>query len=118
VNDGIDPPVSNDSANPRWGTWPNTGEQWVELTWPSAQTLRSASVYFFDDNGGVRLPSAWRLQQWTGSAYADVDASGGYPLALDQYNDVTFAAVSTTRLRLVLTSGADSVGVLELKAAA
>src|SRR5690349_5266576 len=70
VNDGIDPPSSNDTVNRRWGTWPNTGEQWVLLTWPSAQNLRSADVYFFDDNGGVRLPASWKLQYWTGSAYA------------------------------------------------
>ena len=25
LNDGIDPPSSNDTVNPRWGTWPNTG---------------------------------------------------------------------------------------------
>jgi hypothetical protein len=73
-------------------------------------------VYFFDDNGGVRLPSAWRLQHWTGSAFADVSASGGYPAAVNQYNNVMFAPVTTTRLRLVLTSGSASVGVLELKA--
>ena len=54
LNDGIDPPSSNDTVNPRWGTWPNTGEQWGLLTWPSAQTLNPADVYFFDDNGGVR----------------------------------------------------------------
>ena len=39
INDGIEPPSSNDTANPRWGTWPNTGQQWAELTWSSAQTL-------------------------------------------------------------------------------
>jgi hypothetical protein len=25
VNDGIDPPSSNDTSDPRWGTWPETG---------------------------------------------------------------------------------------------
>ena len=49
VNDGIDPNTSNDTVNRRWGTWPNTGQQWAQLTWPSAQNLRSADVYFFDD---------------------------------------------------------------------
>lgn len=33
VNDGVDPPSSNDTVNPRWGTWPETGQQWAELTW-------------------------------------------------------------------------------------
>ncbi|MEU8399789.1 Ig domain-containing protein [Nonomuraea sp. NPDC048892] len=114
LNDGIDPPSSNDTVNRRWGTWPQTGTQWAELTWPSARTLRSAEVYFFDDGQGVRLPASWKLQYWNGSTYADVP--GTYPIALDRYNRVTFEAVSTTRLRVVLQSGAASVGLLEVKA--
>ncbi|SPL98404.1 unnamed protein product [[Actinomadura] parvosata subsp. kistnae] len=114
LNDGIDPPASNDTVNRRWGTWPQTGTQWAELTWPSAQTLRSAEVYFFDDDGGVRVPASWKLQYWNGSAYADVP--GTYPTALNAYNRVTFGAVSTTRLRVSLQSGAGSVGLLEVKA--
>ncbi|GAA0905715.1 hypothetical protein GCM10009557_80980 [Virgisporangium ochraceum] len=119
VNDGIDPGMSNDTVNRRWGTLPNTGEQWVLLTWPSAQTLRSADVYFFDDNGGVRLPASWRLQYWTGSAYADVAGATGFPTAVNRYNAVNFTQVSTTRLRMVMqsgsTPGAASVGLLELR---
>ena len=115
LNDGIDPPSSNDTVNRRWGTWPNTGEQWAELTWSAAQALNAADVYFFDDNGGVRVPASYRLQYWTGSSYVDV-ASSGNPIGLNQYNRVTFTQVSTTRLRVVLQSGAGSVGLLEVKA--
>ncbi|WP_230858819.1 DUF6055 domain-containing protein [Actinoplanes aureus] len=117
VNDGLEPASSNDTVNPRWGTWPNTGEQWAELTWPSAVTLNRAQVYLFDDNGGVRLPASWKLQYWTGGGYADVPAAGGYPLAANAYNTVTFSQVSTTRLRVVLqASGTSSVGLLEVRA--
>ncbi|GAB3831284.1 discoidin domain-containing protein [Dactylosporangium cerinum] len=116
LNDGIDPPSSNDTVNPRWGTWPNTGEQWGLLTWSTAQTLNSADVYFFDDNGGVRLPASWKLQYWNGTAYVDVAGASGYPLGINQYNHVTFTAVSTTRLRVLLQSGTASVGLLEVKA--
>jgi hypothetical protein len=116
INDGAEPGSSNDTVNPRWGTWPNTGEQWALLTWASAQTLTSAEVYFFDDNGGVRVPASWRLQSWNGSAYVDVAGASGYPVAVNQYNRVTFSSVSTTRLRVVLQSGAGSVGLLEVKA--
>ena len=116
INDGLDPAQSNDTQNPRWGTWPNTGQQWAELTWPTARTLNSAQVYFFDDNGGVRLPASWRLQYWTGTGYADVTGASGHPTAINQYNQVTFNPVSTTRLRVALTSGTASVGLLEVKA--
>ena len=116
INDGAEPTQSNDTVNPRWGTWPNTGEQWALLTWSAAQTLTSAEVYFFDDNGGVRVPASWKLQSWNGSAYVDVAGASGYPVAVNQYNRVTFTSVSTTRLRVLLQSGAGSVGLLEVKA--
>jgi hypothetical protein len=116
VNDGIDPLQSNDTTNRRWGTWPNQGEQWAEIQWSSAQTLRSADVYFFDDNGGVRVPASWKLQSYNGSAYVDVSGASGYPVAVNRYNVVNFSSVSTTRLRVVLQSGAGSVGLLELRA--
>ncbi|MEU4564529.1 discoidin domain-containing protein [Actinoplanes sp. NPDC023936] len=118
INDGIDPPSSNDTVNPRWGTWPNTGQQWAELTWPTAVSLRRAQVYFFDDGQGIDLPASWKLQYWNGSAYLDVPSASGYPIAADQYNSVTFGQVSTTRLRVALTSGSASVGLLEVKASA
>jgi hypothetical protein len=81
INDGIDPPSSNDTVNRRWGTWPNTGTQWAELTWSSTQNLKGADVYFFDDGGGVRVPASWKLQYWNGSAYVDVP--GTYPIAVN-----------------------------------
>ncbi|NUP24662.1 MAG: discoidin domain-containing protein [Streptomyces sp.] len=116
VNDGIDPPSSNDTVNPRWGTWPESGQQWAELTWPSAKTLNKAEVYFFDDDQGIDMPSAWKLQYWNGSAYVDVPGASAYGLAKDQYNAVTFTPTPTTRLRVLLTSnGSSSVGLLEAK---
>jgi hypothetical protein len=116
VNDGIDPPSSNDTVNPRWGTWPESGQQWAELTWPSAKTLNRAEVYFFDDDQGIDVPASWKLQYWNGSAYVDVPGASGYPLVKNQYNSVTFTATNTTRLRVLLTSnGTNSVGLLEAK---
>jgi hypothetical protein len=56
------------------------------------------------------------LQYWNGSAFVDVAGASGYPRAANQYNAVTFTPVSTTQLRVVLQSAADSVGLLEVKA--
>ena len=116
INDNVDPPSSNDTVNPRWGTWPNEGEQWAQLTWSSAVSLNRAEVYFFDDGQGIDLPASWKLQYWNGSAFVDVPGGSGYPVAANQYNNVTFSTVSTTQLRVVLQSAADSVGLLEVKA--
>jgi hypothetical protein len=116
INDGIDPPSSNDTVNPRWGTWPEAGQQWAQLTWNSPVTVSSADVYFFDDDQGIAQPASWTLQYWNGSSYVDVSNPSGYPTATSQYNHVTFNVVSTTRLRVLLQSGEASVGLLEVKA--
>ncbi|GIH03313.1 hypothetical protein Rhe02_13800 [Rhizocola hellebori] len=117
INDGIDPPSSNDTVNPRWGCWPNTGQQWVDLTWSSAQSLSRAQVYFFDDDQGIDMPASWKLQYWNGSAYVDVPGASAYTLTKNAYNTITFTSVSSTRLRVLMTgNGTSSVGLLEVKA--
>ncbi|GIH60444.1 carbohydrate-binding protein [Microbispora siamensis] len=113
VNDGIDPPRSNDAVNPRWGTWPQQGTQWVQLEWPAPVKVNKSDVYFFDDGGGVRVPASWKIQYWDGAAFKDIQAD--YPVAADKYNTVSFDPVTTTRLRVVLESGQGSVGLLEWK---
>lgn len=119
INTGGDPASSNIGApnqGNRWGTWPQQGQQWAELTWPSAQTISRSQVYFFDDGEGVDLPASWRLQFWNGSAYVDVPGASGYQVVANQYNTVTFPAVSTTRLRVLLQSAPNlSTGLLEVK---
>jgi hypothetical protein len=116
VNDGIDPPSSNDTVNPRWGTWPEEGEQWADLRWSPPVTLDRAEVYFFDDNQGIDMPASWELQYWNGSTYVDVTNPSSYTTTADQYNTVTFNEITTSRLRVLLQSAADSVGLLEVQA--
>ncbi|GAB3653903.1 hypothetical protein GCM10028833_27170 [Glycomyces tarimensis] len=118
INDGIDPARSNDSANPRWGTWPEAGEQWVQLDWEDPVRVSSTDMYFFDDGGGVRVPASWTIQYRDGEEWVDVEAEAeaAFGTAANQYNPVAFAPVTTTGLRAVLQSDAASVGVLEWKA--
>lgn len=120
INNGDEPTSSNwggTNQGNRWGTWPNQGEQWAELQWSANESLSRAQVYIFDDNQGIDLPASWKLQYWNGSAYVDVAGSSGYPVVAHQYNTVTFTAVNTTRLRVVLQSASGfSVGLLEVKA--
>ena len=113
INDGIDPPRSNDSANPRWGTWPEQGEQWVRLDWDTPVRVNAADLYFFDDGGGVRVPADWKIQYLEGGQWTDVAAAGPYGTETDVYNQVAFEPVTTTAVRAVLQSGGASVGVLE-----
>jgi hypothetical protein len=113
INDGIYPTSSNDSQDIRWGTWPQTGQQWIELDWSAPVTTNGSDVYFLDDGGGVRLPASWTVQYWNGSAFVDVANPSSYPIADDTFNHVTFDSVTTTKLRVVLQSGQGSVGVIQ-----
>jgi len=120
VNDGINPPSSNDTVNPRWGTWPQTGTQWVQLTWTQPVTVSSSDMYFFDDSynsgpGGVRVPASWRIEYLNGSTWTPVSATTTYGVAANRYNTVAFSSITTTALRAVMQSGTASVGVLEWK---
>lgn len=69
LNDGValpqDNPVSNDIL---WGTWPNTGEMWVQYTWDRPVRLDSSRVQFVSDStdpaakAGLQIPASWKLQ--------------------------------------------------------
>jgi hypothetical protein len=115
INDGVYPTSSNDSQDIRWGCWPETGTQWIELDWTQPITTNGSSVYFLDDGGGVRLPASWVVQYWNGSAWVDVSNPNPstYPSADNTFNGVSFDPVTTTKLRVSLQSGLGSVGVIQ-----
>jgi hypothetical protein len=122
INDGIEPPQSNDALNPRWGTWPESGTQWIQLDWDRPVRIDGSEMYFFQDvpdevDAGVKAPASWSIQYWDGEQFVDVGDPSGYGTALDQFNETTFDPVTTTRLRATLQSqtfsGAGGVGVLE-----
>ena len=61
LNDGYDPRSSRDNRRGSYGNWPRTGTQWVELDWSQPISTQKIDVYWWDDNRGVRLPTACRL---------------------------------------------------------
>ncbi|MDR1799203.1 MAG: hypothetical protein LBR19_04860, partial [Bifidobacteriaceae bacterium] len=94
-----------------WHTWPDTGQQTATLTWSEPQTINEARVWWFADsldtaNEGVIPPSAWSLEYWDGTAFQPVvlDEGQAYGRERTTYNTVTFAAVTTTILRMQITS--------------
>jgi hypothetical protein len=115
INNGIYPIQSSDDNDltPYWGTWPQTGTQWIELDWSSPVTTNGSQVYFADDGGGLRLPASWQVQYWNGTAFVPVPSPGTYPAADDTFNNVSYGSVTTTKLRVVMQSGQGSVGVIQ-----
>ena len=73
-----------------------------------------------NSTAGVNVPKAWKAQYWDGAAWIDVPSPSGYGVLRDEPNTTDFGAVTTTRLRVVLSamgSGTSyaAVGVSEWK---
>lgn len=114
INDGFVPTSSADRSHPVYGNWPQQGTQWVEYRWNSPVSVSRSAAYWFDDNHGIDLPASCQVQYWNGSAYVNVPNSSSCGVAPNTYNVTTFGAVSTTRLRLNITSRSGfSTGLLE-----
>lgn len=114
VNQPTTPASSNPGTGQGWGNWgmPFNGtsvakEAWIQYAWASPMLLKSTDIYWYDDNGGTRMPTATTYAieysangtDWTpvalqeGSTYA-----GG--LVRNTYNHFEFEAVSAQYLRI------------------
>lgn len=97
-----------------WATWSrdNPPRQWIMYQWEQPETLTGSSLYFWGDHpagsgAGVAPPRAWRLEYRDGSEWKAVDATSPYTSALDSYNRVEFAPVTTRCLRAVFDASTD-----------
>ncbi len=113
INDGFTPVNSHDKSHGTHGNWPRTGTQWVQFDWPQPAFINAVQVYWFTDDGGLRIPKAARLKYWNGSDFALVPgASVG--VEPDKFNETRFGEISTSRLRLEFDSdGGASTAVVE-----
>jgi hypothetical protein len=114
IKDGFVPASSADHSHGAYGNWDHQGTEWIEYQWPSAQNVNRVATYWFDDNLGIDLPASCQVQYWNGSAYVNVPGQSSCGVVGNTYNVTTFTSVSTTRLRLSVTSRSGfSTGVLE-----
>ncbi|MFG2045129.1 OmpL47-type beta-barrel domain-containing protein [Dactylosporangium sp. NPDC048998] len=133
VNESTNPSSSNPGTGYGWGNWGTTQNgttlakaAWIQYTWSSAVRLSSTDIYWYDDNGGTRRPTAttYALESsqdgttWTpvtlnkGSSYAN-------GLNINAYNHFDFEPITARFLRIriwgVQGSGAGT-GVLRWRA--
>lgn len=116
VQDGASPRSSVDTSHGAYGNWPKRGVQWVQYSWARPVHINGVAVYWYDDHRGVRVPKAARLLQWDAHAWSEIQAPDGktLPLRKDTFNTLSFAPVTTEKLRLELTGDGDSsTGVIE-----
>jgi beta-galactosidase len=84
--------------------------EWVSVSWPSGQRLGSVVAYFTTDANRA-LPATVSVSYWTGAGWAPVaDQQVRFATASNQPTTITFAPVSTTAVRLTMTSPAPNTG--------
>ncbi len=116
INDGFNPRNSNDQRHGQYGNWPRRGAQWVQYDWSKAISTNKIDVYWWNDHRGVRFPTACRLLYWDGSQFLPVKNASGTSIERDKYSRMTFAEVTTDRLRLEMDGDGDySTGIIEWK---
>lgn len=120
VADGRKPSSSADSSIPRWTSWPRLGEsQKVEIWLKNPQPIESVAVYWYNDNGGVKLPASWTLDYYHDGRWSPMQlyTTDSFGIAPDQFNMVHPAApVSAEAIRVNASPVSDAaVGILEVE---
>ena len=90
--------------------WTSTGSghsaDWVTLDFGADRRVESVKLYFLDDGPGaaVRAPAGYRLQMLRGGTWVDLPHQRRNPAKPEGHraNVISFPAVTTSRLRLVL----------------
>jgi hypothetical protein len=118
LSDGDVPSHSNDHDITRFTWWPRKGTtEWVQYNFAKPRRVTQVEVYWFDDlstGGGCRTPASWRLLYRDGNAWKEISSAEAYGVQKDRFNEVTFAEVTTTALRLEAQLQPDySAGILE-----
>jgi uncharacterized protein len=118
INDGEEPPSSNDSAS-YFDWWPTKGTtEWIEYAFANPAQVSEVEIYWFDDTGRgeVRVPQSWRILYRDGDQWKPVENLGPYGVEKDRYNKVKFTPVTSTGLRLEVTMQSNwSAGLQEWK---
>jgi chitodextrinase len=114
VNQPTTPSSSNPGTGNGWGSWGQTQNgtsvataAWLRYTWSSPISITSTDVYWYDDNGGTRVPTATTYAveySNDGTTWTPVTLTGGSSyaggLVKNQYNHFDFAPIKASQLRI------------------
>ena len=109
---------SNANAN-RWtaynGTTNHPASEWVRYDFDEPVIIWGSNISWYDDGGGVQIPSGLRISYWNGKEYVPVNpiGDGGYNASTGLYNTFNrnnftlyrFTPIFTTSIRLDITPG-------------
>ncbi len=119
VADGKEPSNSFDRSIPRWTSWNKLGEpQQITINLKKSQKVESVSVYWYEDDGGVRLPVSWTMDYRAGGEWKTFEpyTTDRFGVEKDQYNMVhPSSEIAADALRLNIVPRHDmAVGILEV----
>ncbi|MGD9212287.1 MAG: family 43 glycosylhydrolase [Desulfobacteraceae bacterium] len=111
VNDNSTPSNSNDKSDGAYGNWNHPNSiQWVQYDWSQNYSLSSTEIYWFDDNGGVLVPTTAYIEYWDGDRWINI---GDVPVEKDAFNTLELNDIKTRRLRVSMLNSKQSTGILE-----
>ncbi len=120
VVDGKVPSHSHDKSIMRWTSWRQQGNpQNIEIIFKKAQPVECVSVYWYDDNSGVRVPAEWSIDYLANGEWHEFVPyiTDHFGTAIDQFNMVhPSESITAEALRLNMTPQNKNVavGILEL----
>ena len=118
INDRLVPKGENDRSVPYYHWWPKKGTtEWLAYDFPASSTVRSATVYWYDDGpwGGCRVPKSWKIyyKDATGN-WSPVTNADKFGVQKGTANTVNFDPVTTTAVKMEVTQPDDnSAGIFE-----
>lgn len=109
----------DDIPDSRWTAYmsPHSSD-WYGVDFGSPRLINEIQLYFYDDGGGVKAPSEYRVQYWDGGAWRDVEAQVKTPAVARgrAKNRVHFSPVSTSQVRAVfIHDGLSRTGLTEFE---
>src|SRR5476651_617299 len=110
LNDGFTP-TPNRYTPPRNPQTPAT--QWVQYEWNQPVNTKEIATFWWNYNGAVKMPKAYRVQYWDGNAFVSVKNATGLGMQAKQFNTTIFDEVKTTKLRLEIDSTDRNVSTLQ-----
>ncbi|MDR6550787.1 polysaccharide lyase family 8 super-sandwich domain-containing protein [Paenibacillus qinlingensis] len=97
----------------RWLSTNTAEPHWFQLDWPSSKTISNVKIWSGSTSGPDWQIDTYKMQYWSGSSWVDIPGASVTGNTKDgmsgQYNDLSFAAVTTTKIRMYITD-ATTVG--------
>ncbi len=115
INLDWEPEASNLKGTNSWGNYgcaPDADGHWVRYDWSKAVKTSSMQIYWYDDNGGLRVPKELKIQYLDvadiandNAVWKDVEMTTDYSSAkeLNQYNVINFNEITAISIRLLMT---------------